>query len=100
MRRSEQNALIDGFWNDGDSIIRIYFNKKLYFTRQLENELYKIEGNAPTCTSEPNIKFDEKSIEEMDLYYIQEHFSEEARKIKATVFNKFKNKQEEYACNY
>jgi hypothetical protein len=42
MRRSEQNAFIDSLWDDEHGIIRIYFNKKLYFTRQLETEINKL----------------------------------------------------------
>jgi ATP-dependent helicase IRC3 len=99
MRRSEQNAFIDSLWDDEHSIIRIFFNKKLYFTRQLETELNKLEGNAPVCTSEPEVKLDEKSIEEMNLYDIQEYFQEEARKIKDTVFNQYKNSKDQYVCN-
>jgi DNA or RNA helicases of superfamily II len=99
MRRSEQNAFIDSLWDDEQGIIRIYFNKKLYFTRQLETEINKLEGNGPICVSEPEVKFDEKSIEEMSLYYIQEHFPEEARKIKDTIFNKYKNERGQYTCN-
>lgn len=99
MRRSEQNAFIDSLWNDEHSIIRIFFNKKLYFTRQLETELNKLEGIIPICSSEPEVKLDEKSIEEMSLYDIQECFAEEARKIKDAIFNKFKNSKDQYVCN-
>lgn len=99
MRRSEQIAFIDNLWNDEHSIIRIFFNKKLYFTRQLETELNKLEGNTPICTSEPEVKLDEKSIEEMNLYDIQECFPEEARKIKDAIFNKYKSSKGQYICN-
>lgn len=99
MRRSEQNAFIDDLWNDEHSIIRIFFNKKLYFTRQLEIELNKLEGNSPMSTSEPEVKLDEKSIQEMNLYYIQEYFPEEARKIKDSIFNKYKSSNDQYVCN-
>lgn len=90
---------IDSLWDDEQSIIRIFFNKKLYFTRQLETELNKREGNAPICTGEPEVKLDEKRIEEMNLYHISEYFPEEARKIKDTIFNKYKNEHGQYVCN-
>ncbi|BCZ45930.1 hypothetical protein psyc5s11_19970 [Clostridium gelidum] len=54
---------IDNLWNDEYSIIKIFFNKKLYFTRQLETELNKREDNAPICTSEPEVKLDSFKID-------------------------------------
>lgn len=99
MRLSEQNVYKEKLWNDQDSIIKIFFNKKLYFIRQLQTEIDKLEGNGPVCNSEPEIIADRKNIEEMSLYEIEKYFPEEARKIKETVYNKYKNGNGEYFCN-
>lgn len=74
MRRSEQNNYINSLWNDEDGVIKIYFNKKLYFTRQLETEIDKIEGNGPVDESEPEVEYDERDIENLSIYEIQEYY--------------------------
>ena len=42
MTRSAQRAYIDQLWNSPEEMFSIYFHKKVFFVKQLNNELRKI----------------------------------------------------------
>lgn len=99
MRRSEMKSYIDNTWNDENSLIHIYFNKKMYFTRQLQTEIDKLEGEFDFGDSEGNVTVEKRNINTLSLYELSKIKPELARKIKDSVYEKYQNANGNYTCN-
>ena len=99
MRRSEIRNYIDNLWNEEDGIIRIYFNKKTYFAKQLQIEIDIVEGEFETSESEENFIGEKRELKELPLNEISKVNPEKAREIKNKVFSKYTNKDNEFYCN-
>jgi superfamily II DNA or RNA helicase len=82
---------IDSLWNDDKSFWQVIFGyNKLYFRKQLDIEIYKIEGlygdiSTPTSSVIP----DSVPLEILSLYEIKEREPFEYRKIKDNVFARY-----------
>ena len=99
MRRNEYKEYINSLWGDEDSIFRIYFNKKMYFIKQLENELNKIDGDYEFAYEQPEFIKEERKIEKLSLYEMEKYFPEEAENLKEEVYKKYKDSIGRYCCN-
>lgn len=99
MRRSEMKSYIDGIWEAEDNIVRIYFNKKMYFINQLQIEIEKLEGEFNYSKVDNNIELEEKDLNKLSLYELSKVNPEKARKIKDKVYENSRNNQGIYVCN-
>lgn len=99
MRRSEIKLFIDELWNEEDGVIRIYFNKKMYFVRQLQTEIDIIEGTFEATNVTPVVTGEERKINRLSLYDIGRMYPEKAREIKDKVYSKYVNDEGLYYCN-
>lgn len=103
MRRSEMKAYIDKIWEIEDGILRIYFNKKMYFTSQLQTEIAKIEGDFEMSEVGSNVDHELRTLNKLSLYELGKIAPERAREIKEKVYSKYINNKGNYyckTCNY
>lgn len=89
LRQSEEQKLIDTLWEDESSLLKVYFNKKAFFKRQLEIEKNKLSGDYNDIGNTNNVIFDTKRMEELPLYQMQLADPETAHKIKSEVFSRY-----------
>lgn len=81
---------VDSLWNDEKSFWQVLFGSKLYFKKQLDIEIYKLEGDyGETLVSTPVIIPDTIPIEDLTLNEIKERDPFQYRKIKDAVFAKY-----------
>lgn len=99
MRRSGIREYIDKIWNDEEGIIKIYFNKKMYFTRQLKTEIDKLEGEFIYGDVDNNVEFENRSSDTLSLFELDKIQPEKSREIKDKIYEKYKNKDGNYVCN-
>ncbi|WP_304518842.1 DEAD/DEAH box helicase family protein [Clostridium estertheticum] len=98
MRQSEKKDYIEELWNKKEEL-KIYYNKKMFFVRQLQIELDKLDGLFETTASIiKNVKFEERDIEEMTLQEIMNLEPKYGRKIKETIFKRHLDSDENYVC--
>ena len=77
MRRSEKNNYLDELWNNGDeNILRLFFGKKIYFSRIVESELFKLENQEYYQPNQENVIYGKKKLNELTLEEIKK-FNEE-----------------------
>lgn len=101
MRRSEQTQLINKLWDEENSIIRIYFNKKSYFTRQLQMEIDKLDGLLEDISenNKDNFKKESRRVEDLSLYEIKGKNTKLFEEIREKIYNKNKENEGIYYCN-
>ncbi len=85
---------IDSLWNNEKSFWQVIFGyNKLYFKKQLDIELNKLQGYYPDLVVTPSIVIpDEVPIESLSLFEIREKDPAEYRDIKDDVFARATNK--------
>ena len=98
MRRLEMKSYIDSLWDEENSIIRIYFNKKMYFSRQLQIEILKLEGDFETYEPGSNVEYEGRALNKLPLYEVGKIAPERGREIKGKVFEKHVTKDGKYIC--
>lgn len=96
MRRSEMREYIENIWNKEDSLLKIYFNKKMYFLRQLQTEIDKLEGEFEYYNEEENIEYENRALNTLSLYDLSKVKPERAREIKDKVYEKYNDKGKYY----
>ncbi len=99
LRRSEIRKYIDDLWNQEDGIIRIYFNKKMYFVRQLQIEIDIVEGTYESYDEIPKVVVEERKLSKLSLYDLEKVAPEKAREIKDKVYSSYMNNEGLYYCN-
>lgn len=99
LRRSEIRKYIDNLWNQEDGIIRIYFNKKMYFVRQLQIEIDIVEGTYESYDEIPKVVGEERKLSKLSLYDLEKVAPEKAREIKDKVYSSYMNNEGLYYCN-
>jgi ATP-dependent helicase IRC3 len=88
-----KSEYVDSLWNDEKSFWRILFSEKLYFKKQLDIEIYKLEGDyGDMSVSSPVIIPDNIPLEDLTLNEIKERDPLAYRKIKDAVFSKYTTK--------
>lgn len=81
---------VDSLWNDETSFWQVLFGSKLYFKKQLDIEIYKLEGDyGETLVSTPVVIPDTIPIEDLTLNEMKERDPFQYRKIKDAVFAKY-----------
>ena len=91
-------AYQDELWNSSDdNLLRVFFGRKLYFLKQVEIELLKLQF-PPEFDPEQNVEYGKRSTEDMALSEIEEVDPELAESIKAAVYKKSMDKNGYYTC--
>lgn len=98
MRESEKKECIDKLWEDENSLIKVYFSKKIFFKRQLQIEIDKLLGDYEFADSTPKIKYEERELSKMSLFEIDRIKPEIAKKIKNEVFENHTNENGQFVC--
>lgn len=98
MRQSEKKTYIEEIWNTREEL-KIYFNKKTFFLRQLQIELDKLDGLFETSESSiTNVTLESRNIEEMTLQEIMKLDPNRGREIREEIFRKHIDGDGNYAC--
>lgn len=102
MRRSEMREYIDNIWNEEDSFIKIYFNKKTYFLRHIQTEIDKLEGELKYSNDKNNIEYENRALNTLSLHDLSKIKPERAREIKDKIYEKYNFKGMYYckACGF
>lgn len=98
MRQSEKKAYIEGLWNTREEL-KIYYNKKTFFLRQLQIELDKLDGlfEVPESSTK-NVIFDVDDIGTMPLDEIMRLYPSKGREIKEKIYKKYMDKEGNFVC--
>ena len=98
MRRSEKNNYLDELWDNGDeNILRLFFGKKIYFSRIVESELFKLENPEYYQQNQKNVTYGKKKLEELPLSEIAKINPELEKSLREGAFKKAKVGNE-YQC--
>lgn len=90
---------IDSIWNSGDdNMLSLFFGRKLYFLRQLDIELMKIEHPGIYDEEQENVKFGIRLLENLPLYEIGKVNPELEKNLRNQAFEKSKSKSGKYQC--
>ena len=98
MRRSEMKAYIDDMWENEESIVRIYFNKKLYFTRQMQTEIAKLEGDFEISETFSDVEHEQRPLNALSMYEMGKIAPERAREIKEKIYLSYRKSNGNYYC--
>ena len=68
MRYGEQVAYLNNIWNNEDkNIIKLFFDKKIYFERMVHIELNKISDPDSYFDTDDNVKYGKRNLEDLPL---------------------------------
>ena len=94
----EKREYLEKRWNDEDTLLKLYYTEFEYFKRQLDKEIDKIVYGTVSGTK-PNVKYDQRALEDMPLHKIMERDPYYGQKLKGTVFESaYENGV--YRCKY
>ena len=82
----EKKDYLEQRWNDENTLLKLYYTEFEYFKRQLDKEINKIVYGTASGIS-PNVKYDQRALEDMPLHKIMECDPSYGQKIKNAVFN-------------
>ncbi len=84
----QMTEYVDSLWNDDRSFWQVIFGyERLYFKKQLDIEINKLQGYYPDLTITPPIIIpDTVPLENLSLFEIKERDSAEYKKIKDIIF--------------
>ncbi len=98
MRESEKSKYKNKLWDDETTLIKMYFNIKDFFTRQLQTEIDKLNGDF-YIGKESEVEHPPLNIENMTLWEIRKVLPEYAHNLMDSVFNNAKTDTGNYICN-
>lgn len=83
---------LESLWNAEKSFWQVIFGERLYFKKQLDIEIYKLEGDYGNLDISPPIVIpDEVPLENLTFEQIREKDPEEYRNIKDAVYERAKD---------
>lgn len=98
MPPSQRTPYVNALWEDERSLLHVYFDNKMFFRRQLDTELAKLDGDFPILEPENNIIGEPRNLEEMTMDQIRRTFPDHYRQIGDSVYSGAKNAGGEYCC--
>lgn len=98
MRESEKNIFINNIWDEEESIIKMYFSKKIYFRRQLETEILKLDGDFELYEPGFNVEYESRELNKLSLYEIGKVNPERYDEIRSKIYEKYTDKTGAYYC--
>lgn len=91
MRRSEKNNHLNELWENGDeNILRLFFGKKIYFTRMVDIELFKLENPEYYQPNQNNVIYGKKKLEKLPLEEIKKVNPQLENELREGAFKKAK----------
>lgn len=89
---------VDSIWeNTDDNMLRLFFNRKVYFWRQLDIEMMKL-ADPTIFDDEQNVKYGKRDFEDMSLSEIREHNPNYEKELRDGAFEKALNEDGCYVC--
>ena len=100
MGQRKKSEYIDSIWDSGDdTMLKLFFGRKLYFLRQLDIELMKLSHSSDLYEdSESNVKYGTRALENLPLHEIGKIDPMLEKQLRDQTFEKSKNKQRLYEC--
>lgn len=94
-----ETEYIDSLWNDKKSFWQVIFGyDKLYFSKRIDIEIYKLRGLYGTPPSPPIVIPDTVPLERLSLNEIKERDPFEYRRIKDAIFTKHTDSATGFIC--
>lgn len=98
MGERKRTEYIDSLWNaNDDTMLRIFFGRKLYFLRQLNIELMKL-SHPDIYDDENNIKYGNRAVEDLSLHEIGKIKPALEKELRDEAFEKAKDVDGTYRC--
>ena len=82
----EKRGYLERMWNDESTLLKLYYTDFEFFRRQLDKEIDKIVY-GPKSDATPNVKYDQRTLEEMPLQKIRECDPSYGEKLRNSVFD-------------
>lgn len=100
MSHSQRRQYVDALWEDERSLLRAYFDNRMFFRSQLDTEIAKLDGDFPVSEHEGNSKGENEKRypEDMTLDQIRRAFPDLYREIRDSVYSGARNAAGEYGC--
>lgn len=99
MSRRQQTVYLNSLWDAGDdSMLRLFFGRKLYFLRQVDVELMKLAD--PHIYDEPkNVEFGTKHFEDLPLHELGRYDPALEKQLRDGAFEASMNAKGHYCCH-
>ena len=89
---------IDELWNSGDdNMLRLFFGRKIYFSKQLDIELIKI-SDPDIYIKDPKADYGFKKLEDLPLHEIGEIRPDLEKMLRDSTFEKYTDSEGNYYC--
>ncbi len=100
MGQRKKSEYIDSIWDSGDdTMLKLFFGRKLYFLRQLDIELMKLSHSSDLYEDrESNVKYGTRALENLPLHEIGKIDPMLEKQLRDQTFEKSRNKQGLYEC--
>ena len=100
MGQRKKSEYIDSIWDSGDdTMLKLFFGRKLYFLRQLDIELMKLSHSSDLYEDrESNVKYGTRALEDLPLYEIGKIDPMLEKQLRDQAFEKARNKRGFYEC--
>lgn len=91
-------AYIDELWNSGDeNMLRLFFGRKIYFSKQLDIELIKI-SDPDIYIKDPKADYGFKKLEDLPLHEIGKIRPDLEKMLRDSTFEKYTDSEGNYYC--
>lgn len=98
MRRREQEDYVNGLWEEESSLLKIYFERKYFFKRQLETEIDKILNPEDYMPKYENAEPEKRDVKTLTLYEIKLSYPELYRELTDPVYQSARDNSGNYHC--
>ena len=100
MGQRKKSEYIDSIWDSGDdTMLKLFFGRKLYFLRQLDIELMKLSHSSDLYEDrKSNVKYGTRALEDLPLYEIGKIEPMLEKQLRDQAFEKARNKRGFYEC--
>ena len=89
---------IDELWNSGDdNMLRLFFGRKIYFSKQLDIELIKI-SDPDIYIKDPKADYGFKKLEDLPLHEIGKIRPDLEKMLRDSTFEKYTDSEGNYYC--
>ena len=97
MRHSEEVEYIQNLWNSNE-ILKIYYSSLLFFKKQVDIELDRLEGYIKTTSIIPQTEPEMREIEKLTLNEIDKIKPSYSNTLKEDIYAAARNQNGEYVC--
>ena len=100
MGQRQKTEYVNSLWeNSDDTVLRLFFGRKLYFWRQLDIELTKL-SNPHIYDEEENVQRGIRKLEDLPLFEIGKVNPKLEKNLRDTAFDKSKDADGNYTCAF